>query len=264
MEHGELKPILESIIFVSPSPVKLETLVEILPESNREMILEGLHRIEEEYEDTSRGVELVEVAGGYQFRTKPVWAEWVARLKKAKTVKFSQSALETLAIIAYRQPVIRPQIEEIRGVDCGWVLRSLMEKGLVKILGRKDLPGRPIIYGTTKGFLELFNLNSLADLPSLKEIQPSGVLESVPAPQLLEDVSDSQTLEEVPAPGPSEEVLEDDAQAADRVEGEEETKAVTASRLRPGTEVKTEVAGEEDACKADITASPLAPSLVRA
>ena len=264
MEHGELKPILESIIFVSPSPVKLETLVEILPESNREMILEGLHRIEEEYEDTSRGVELVEVAGGYQFRTKPVWAEWVARLKKAKTVKFSQSALETLAIIAYRQPVIRPQIEEIRGVDCGWVLRSLMEKGLVKILGRKDLPGRPIIYGTTKGFLELFNLNSLADLPSLKEIQPSGVLESVPAPQLLEDVSDSQTLEEVPAPGPSEEVLEDDAQAADRVEGEEKTKAVTASRLRPGTEVKTEVAGEDDACKADITASPLAPSLVRA
>ena len=264
MEHGELKPILESIIFVSPSPVKLETLVEILPESNREMILEGLHRIEEEYEDTSRGVELVEVAGGYQFRTKPVWAEWVARLKKAKTVKFSQSALETLAIIAYRQPVIRPQIEEIRGVDCGWVLRSLMEKGLVKILGRKDLPGRPIIYGTTKGFLELFNLNSLADLPSLKEIQPSGVLESVPAPQLLEDVSDSQTLEEVPAPGPSEEVLEDDAQAADRVEGEEKTKAVTASRLRPGTEVKTEVAGEEDACKAGITAPPLAPSLVRA
>jgi len=264
MEHGELKPILESIIFVSPSPVKLETLVEILPESNREMILEGLHRIEEEYEATSRGVELVEVAGGYQFRTKPVWAEWVARLKKAKTVKFSQSALETLAIIAYRQPVIRPQIEEIRGVDCGWVLRSLMEKGLVKILGRKDLPGRPIIYGTTKGFLELFNLNSLADLPSLKEIQPPGVLEELPIPRVLEDVSDSQTLDEVPAPGPSEEVLEDDAQAADRVEGEEETKAVTASRLRPGTEVKTEVAGEDDACKADITASPLAPSLVRA
>ena len=264
MEHGELKPILESIIFVSPSPVKLETLVEILPESNREMILEGLHRIEEEYEATSRGVELVEVAGGYQFRTKPVWAEWVARLKKAKTVKFSQSALETLAIIAYRQPVIRPQIEEIRGVDCGWVLRSLMEKGLVKILGRKDLPGRPIIYGTTRGFLELFNLNSLADLPSLKEIQPPGVLEPLPAPQILEDVPVPQTLEEVPALGPSEEVLKDDVQAAGRVEGEEETKAVTASRLQPGTEVKTEVAGEEDVCKADITASPLAPSLVRA
>jgi len=203
----------------------------------------------------------------------------VARLKKAKTVKFSQSALETLAIIAYRQPVIRPQIEEIRGVDCGWVLRSLMEKGLVKILGRKDLPGRPIIYGTTRGFLELFNLNSLADLPSLKEIQPPGVLEEVPilqgvleevpipqvleplpAPRILEDVSDSQTLEEIPVPGPSEEVLEDDAQAADRVESEEGTKAVTAF----GPEVKTEVAGEEDACKADITAPPLAPSLVRA
>ena len=144
-----------------------------------------------------------------------------------------------------------------------------MEKGLVKILGRKDLPGRPIIYGTTRGFLELFNLNSLADLPSLKEIQPPGVLEEVPipqvleplpAPRILEDVSDSQTLEEIPVPGPSEEVLEDDAQAADRVESEEGTKAVTAF----GPEVKTEVAGEEDVCKADITASPLAPSLVRA
>jgi segregation and condensation protein B len=251
MEHGELKPILESIIFVSPSPVKLETLVEILPESNREMILEGLRRIEEDYEDTSRGIELVEVAGGYQFRTKPVWAEWVARLKKAKTVKFSQSALETLAIIAYRQPVIRPQIEDVRGVDCGWVLRSLMEKGLVKILGRKDLPGRPIIYGTTKGFLELFNLNSLADLPSLKEVQSPGVLEEATVPQVLE---------EVPAPRMTEEVPKDDAQAAERVEGEEEAKAETGAV----PEVKAEVAGEEDAYKADITAPQLAPSPVRA
>jgi segregation and condensation protein B len=225
MDYGELKPILESIIFVSPSPVKLETLVEILPESNRDMILEGLHRIEEEYEDTSRGVELVEVAGGYQFRTKPVWAEWVARLKKAKTVKFSQSALETLAIIAYRQPVIRPQIEEIRGVDCGWVLRSLMEKGLVKILGRKDLPGRPIIYGTTKGFLELFNLNSLADLPSLKEIQPPVGLEEVPAPEILEEAA-------IPS--------KDGVQTEDRAEGEEATGTETGFSAEAKTEITPE------------------------
>jgi len=249
MEHGEIKPILESVIFVSPSPVKLETLVEILPESNRELILEQLQRIKEEYEDPSRGVELAEVAGGYQFRTKSMWAEWVARLKKAKTVKFSQSALETLAIIAYRQPVIRPQIEEIRGVDCGWILRSLMEKGLVKIMGRKDLPGRPIIYGTTKGFLELFNLNSLADLPSLKEIQPPGVLEEVPIPQVLESVPAPQILEEVPAP----QILEDGAmpqvlvgvpegniQTEDRAEGEEATRAETGL----GAEIKTETTPE--------------------
>ena len=179
MESVEVKPILESVIFVSPSPVKLETLVEVLPESNEEAILEELRRIKDEYEDPSKGVELVEVAGGYQFRTKPRWAEWVARLKKAKAAKFSPSALETLAIVAYRQPIIRPQIEEIRGVDSGWILRSLMEKGLIKIMGRKDLPGRPIIYGTTKAFLDLFNLNSLSDLPSLKEIQPPPALEEI-------------------------------------------------------------------------------------
>jgi segregation and condensation protein B len=225
MENVEIKPILESIIFISPSPVKLETLLEILPESNREVILEELRRIKEEYEDPSKGVELVEVAGGYQFRTKPRWAEWVARLRKAKTVKFSQSALETLAIVAYRQPVIRPQIEEIRGVDCGWILRSLMEKGLIKIVGRKDLPGRPIIYGTTKAFLELFNLNSLADLPSLKEIQPPAVLEEIPKAEV-------QTEAEV------------------RVEGEDETKA----EKGPGIEIKAEATDEGDAVGADVTA----------
>ena len=240
MEHGEIKPILESVIFVSPSPVKLETLVEILPESNRELILEQLQRIKEEYEDPSRGVELAEVAGGYQFRTKSMWAEWVARLKKAKTVKFSQSALETLAIIAYRQPVIRPQIEEIRGVDCGWILRSLMEKGLVKIMGRKDLPGRPIIYGTTKGFLELFNLNSLADLPSLKEIQPPEVLESVPAPLILEEVAAPQILEDGAMPQVLVGVPEGNIQTEDRTEGEEATRAETGL----AAEIKTETTPE--------------------
>ena len=179
MDDFEIKPILESLFFVSESPIRLETLVEILPESNKEAILEGIHRIQAEYEDPSKGMELVEIAGGYQFRTKPQWAEWVKRLKKAKAVKLSQSALETLAIVAYRQPVIRPAIEEIRGVDSGWVLRTLLEKGLIKMMGRKDLPGRPIVYGTTKAFLELFSLNTLSDLPTLKEIQPPPVPEEI-------------------------------------------------------------------------------------
>jgi len=157
--------------------------VTVLPEANKETILEGIHQIKNDYEDPSKGVELVELAGGYQFRTKPHWAEWTNRLKKIKAVKFSRAALETLAIVAYRQPVIRPEIEEIRGVDCGWILRSLMEKGLVKITGRKDLPGRPIVYGTTQAFLELFSLNRLSDLPSLKEIQPLSTIEAMPNPE---------------------------------------------------------------------------------
>jgi segregation and condensation protein B len=183
MDVTEIKPIIESMLFVSDTPLRLETLVAILPEVDKETILEGIRQIKTDYADLSKGVELVEMAGGYQFRTKPQWAEWANRLKKIKAVKFSRAALETLAIVAYRQPIIRPEIEEIRGVDCGWILRSLMEKGLVKITGRKDLPGRPIVYGTTQAFLELFSLNRLSDLPSLKEIQPPPTIEEMPQPE---------------------------------------------------------------------------------
>jgi segregation and condensation protein B len=172
MNEFDVKPILEGLFFISDSPIRLETLVEILPESDKDAILEGLRQIQAEYEDHSKGIELTEIAGGYQFRTKPVFAGWVNRLKKARAVKLTQAALETLAIVAYRQPVIRPAIEEVRGVDSGSVLHTLLEKGLIKVMGRKDLPGRPIVYGTTKAFLELFSLNTLSDLPSLQEIQP--------------------------------------------------------------------------------------------
>jgi segregation and condensation protein B len=172
MDEFNIRPILESLLFVSETPLRLETLIEILPESSQEDILKGIQEIQTDWVEASRGLELVEVAGGYQFRTKPQWAEWVSRLKKVKAVKLSQSALETLAIIAYRQPIIRPEIEQIRGVDSGWVIRTLMEKGLVKMMGRKDLPGRPMIYGTTKSFLELFGLSAISDLPTLKEVAP--------------------------------------------------------------------------------------------
>ena len=179
MDDFDVKPILESLFFVSDSPIRVEALVEILPESNKEAILEGIRQIQAEYGDPSKGIELTEIAGGYQFRTKPGWAEWVNRLKKAKAVKLSQAALETLAIVAYRQPVIRPAIEEVRGVDTGSVLHTLLEKGLIKIMGRKDLPGRPIVYGTTRVFLELFSLNSVSDLPRLQEIQPPPAPEEI-------------------------------------------------------------------------------------
>jgi segregation and condensation protein B len=195
MDHAEIKAVLESLIFVSGTPVRLETLIEILPESNKEEILEGIRLLKADYEDPLRGVELVELAGGYQFRTKPRWASWVNRLKKVKTVKFSRAALETLAIVAYRQPIIRPEIEEIRGVDSGWVLRSLMEKGLIRIMGRKDLPGRPMVYGTTQAFLELFGLDKLSDLPTLKEFQPPPSSGGIPDVE-----TGASTSDEVPPP----------------------------------------------------------------
>jgi segregation and condensation protein B len=198
MDEFEIKPILENLLFVSDSPIRLETLIEILPESNKEDILEGIHRIKTEYEDPTKGMELVEVAGGYQFRTKPMWAKWVSRLKKIRTVKLSQSALETLAIIAYRQPIIRPMIEEIRGVDSGWVLRTLLEKGLIRMMGRKDLPGRPIVYGTTQAFLELFGFNSLTDLPTLKEVQPPPAPKEIPKEEVLNIEAEGSILNQAP------------------------------------------------------------------
>jgi len=198
MDNLDIKPILEGIFFISDSPTRLETLVEILYESNREEILEGIGRIKTEYEEDSKGVELIEIAGGYQFRTKPRWAEWINRLKKAKAIKLSRSALETLAIIAYRQPIIRPAIEEIRGVDSGWVLRTLLEKDLVKMMGRKDLPGRPMIYGTTRTFLELFGLNTLADLPTLKEVQPPPIVEEMPKEEIIRTDAVSLPPNEIP------------------------------------------------------------------
>lgn len=193
MDDFEIKPILENLFFVSDSPIRLETLIEILPESNKEAILEGIHQIQAEYENPSKGIELTEIAGGYQFRTKPRWAGWVSRLKKTKAIKLSQAALETLAIIAYRQPIIRPAIEEVRGVDSGSVLHTLLEKGLIKIMGRKDLPGRPIVYGTTKTFLELFSLNTLSDLPTLKEIQPPPALEEISRGEILNTETEGTT-----------------------------------------------------------------------
>ena len=134
----------------------------------------------------------------------PGWAGWVNRLKRAKAVKLSQAALETLAIVAYRQPVIRPAIEEIRGVDSGSVLHTLLEKGLIKIMGRKDLPGRPIVYGTTQTFLELFSLNALSDLPNLQEIQPPRASEEILAQDILrvgtEEVKPKEALIQPPPP----------------------------------------------------------------
>jgi len=193
MDDFEIKPILETLFFVSDSPIRFETLVEILPESNKEAIAEGIRQIQEEYENPSKGIELREIAGGYQFRTKPNWAGWVGRLKKVKAIKLSQAALETLAIVAYRQPVIRPAVEEVRGVDSGSVLHTLMEKGLVKMMGRKDLPGRPIVYGTTKAFLELFGLNTLSDLPSLKEIQTPPTPEEISKEEILKTETEEIT-----------------------------------------------------------------------
>lgn len=171
MTAHRLKSIIESLIFISEEPMSLDRLCGILHEYDREVIRSCLHTLQDEYENPERGIFLAEVAKRYQFRTREENGEYVRRLVKTKSSRFSQSALETLAITAYRQPITRAEIEYLRGVDSGGVIKTLLEKKLIKILGKKDIPGRPLIYGTTLFFLEMFSLKDLKSLPTLREIE---------------------------------------------------------------------------------------------
>jgi len=167
----DLKNIIESLLFVAEAPLPLERFKEVLETEGTKEIRQALDQLSDEYELRMGGIFLSEVAGGYQIRTRPAYHEYVKRLLKPSPHRLSNAALETLAIIAYKQPIIRSDIEHLRGVDCGGVLRVLMEKKLIRVLGRKEIPGRPLIYATTKHFLEVFELKDLKDLPSPKEIE---------------------------------------------------------------------------------------------
>jgi segregation and condensation protein B len=161
-----LKNVLESLIFVSDGPVTPKRLAR----AARATIAEVQPLLDELVADYQRrGVHLYYVAGGYQFRSARESADFVKTLVAPKPMRLTRAQLETLAIVAYRQPITRPEVDDVRGVDSGSSLKMLAERGLIKILGRKDEPGRPLVYGTTPGFLELFGLSSLNELPTLQE-----------------------------------------------------------------------------------------------
>lgn len=157
-----------ALIFAAEGPLSLDRLCHFFDCGRVEMrpVLEKLLLL---YPIEKAGFYLAEVADGYQFRTDPDLASWLSKLHRERPFKFSQAALETLAMIAYRQPVTRGEIEYLRGVDSGGVLKTLLDKGFLRILGKKDVPGRPLMYGTSKHFLEFFGLKDLDDLPTLKE-----------------------------------------------------------------------------------------------
>lgn len=166
LSREEIKRVLESLIFVAErpiTPVQLGRIVKLRMAEVRELVGE----IIPEY--AGRGIEIVEVAGGYQFRSVPSSADWVRALVAQRPQRLTRAQLETLALVAYRQPITRPEIEEVRGVDSGSTLGVLLDRALLKILGRKDEPGRPLLYGTTPQFLEFFGLAGLKDLPTLRE-----------------------------------------------------------------------------------------------
>ena len=165
----DIKNIIESLLFVAEGPLSVERMKLVL-ETNTGAIKNALQALSDEYENRSGGFILRQVADGYQICTRPEYSRWIARLIRPTAVHLSKAALETLAIIAYKQPILRSDIEHIRGVECGGILRMLFERKLIRVLGRKEIPGRPLIYATTKQFLEIFDLKNLRDLPTPKEI----------------------------------------------------------------------------------------------
>lgn len=170
----ELKHIIESLLFVADEPLTVDKLRGIIETADGKQIRTALQTLAGEYDQRGGGFLLREVAGGWQMRSRPEYHEWIKRLLQPSPQRLSRAALETLALIAYKQPIIRADIEHVRGVDCGGVLRQLMERKLIRVLGRKEIAGRPLIYATTKLFLEMFDLKDLNDLPTPMEIAEFG------------------------------------------------------------------------------------------
>ena len=170
MERDELKSILESLLFVADGPQSEQRLLEVLDQVDRRTIQSVLGELQNDLETQDRGVRLVEVAGGYQLRTPKANADWVKKFLGGRPARMGKATLETLAIVAYRQPITKAEIEAIRGVDVDGVINTLLERNLIRAMARKDVPGRPFLYGTTPEFLQLFNLKDLSELPTLKEM----------------------------------------------------------------------------------------------
>jgi len=198
LEDHQLKSAIEALLFVSGNPLTLDRLKGIFEaEATPEQLEEQVRALQQEYTGRGAGIMLSEVAGGYQLATRPEHFSWIRKFKAVKvSSRLSKPALETLAIVAYKQPITRTEVEAVRGVNIGGIMRNLMERRLVKIVGKKDVPGKPMMYGTTLDFLQYFGLKDLSALPTLKEFQEleagEEIMEEVPlAPESMDEQDES-------------------------------------------------------------------------
>jgi len=169
VQTDDLKKIVETLLFITDRPVKPGRLAEVIDNTSAKQVREIITALQDEYVKQGRAVQIVEIGGGFQMSTKPEYGRWVRKLYNEKmTTKLSNAALETLAIIAYKQPITRAEMEAIRGVDVAGPLERLLERSLVRVVGKKDTIGRPMVYGTTDEFLRMFGLNKLSELPDLQ------------------------------------------------------------------------------------------------
>ncbi len=191
-----IKGIIETLIFIADKPLSIPKIVELInePEVDESVVKELITELQTEYINRS-AIEIREVAGGYQMATKPEFSEYVRRLYQDRTLlRLSPAAVETLAIIAYKQPITKSEIEEIRGVDCTTVLETLLQRRLIKIVGRKEVVGRPLLYGTTQEFLKYFGINSLDDLPPIEQFVEQATQEQLPTQENVETVGTEPTI----------------------------------------------------------------------
>ncbi|MGH7787840.1 MAG: SMC-Scp complex subunit ScpB [Candidatus Binatia bacterium] len=193
-----LDSIVESVLFAAGAPLPLRKLVDVLNGPTAKEVKAAIGRLMAEYNRAERGVHLLAVSGGYQMRSAPANAEWVRALLRERPARLGRAALETLAIIAYKQPATRAEIEAVRGVDADSAITTLLSKRLIRIAGRKEAVGRPLMYATSGDFLEVFGLNDLSELPVLKEIGP---VQEPDDETGIDDGDEWRTAAEDPQPG---------------------------------------------------------------
>lgn len=242
MEDAELKKILETLLFITDAPLPVSRLAQLCEIKNTERLNTALTELKSSYDAEGRTLQLMQVAGGWQLATRPEYGLWVRKLYHNKmTVRLTQAALETLCIIAYKQPLTRAEIEAIRGVEVIGPLETLTQRKLVTVVGRRESIGRPILYGTTSEFLRQFGLNSLDDMPKLESfnienmaaaaqstavelVEQDTVPEPVaPAAENIEAAAGTQAPEEQPAAGAVEAAGEPAVEAAVSEQSPEES-----------------------------------------
>ncbi|HEX9604354.1 MAG TPA: SMC-Scp complex subunit ScpB [Myxococcales bacterium] len=240
------RAIVEALLFAAEKPLDLPALRDAT-QLEEQVLQEALEALRHKHAPGAGGTVLVDLGGRWQLRTDPQLGAYVRRMLQVKPMRLTRAALETLAIVAYRQPITRPEMEDLRGVDCGAVTKALLDRKLVRILGKKDEPGRPLLFGTTKEFLELFNLRDLTQLPTLREFQ-----------ELSED---SRKIVEEEAPAPPVAGLTDlaqDPQAAEKLAQHTAESDAALSQL----EDAMDVAEEQSKAAAQVLAPPPDPNAI--
>jgi segregation and condensation protein B len=245
---GRLESVLESLLFVSDRPLSVNDLKKLVGERAGAKVTAALEALRDRREQEGSGIIVVEVAGGWHLRTRTDNQVWVSRLVAGKPQRLTRAMLETLSIVAYRQPITRPEIDDVRGVDCGPVLKTLLDRSLVRMIGKKEEVGRPILYGTTPEFLRIFSLKDLGELPTLREFHELNADDmakvDAQAPLGADDAAKAAGEAAKPAPVVPREL---DPEEDDELLTELERAAAAAAKAADATEVTTSPASPNQA-----------------